>query len=167
MKRVSFIFSLLLITTMSLAQNTYDTVPPYKRSPVVPEFKLLGIDSVSYLTKDKLKKNKPVLIIIFNPDCDHCKHETEEILKHMDDLKKVQIVMATMAQFAPMMDFYKKYKLEDYKNIKVGRDLQYMLPTFYRAQSLPYLAMYDKEGNLLTTFQGTMKIEELIDVFKD
>jgi hypothetical protein len=31
---------------------------------------------------------------------------------------------------------------------------------------MPYLAMYDKKGNLLTTFQGSMKIEDLANVFR-
>jgi thioredoxin-related protein len=166
MNRMFFALCILSFTSVSFAQNGYDTTAPYKRFPTVPPFKLLGTDSVTFLTKDKLKKNKPVLIVLFNPDCDHCKHETEEILKHIDELKKVQIIMATMAQHAPMKDFYTKYKLGDFKNIKVGQDFQYMLPSFYRATSLPYLAMYDQKGNLLSTFQGTMKIEDLINVFK-
>jgi len=28
------------------------------------------------------------------------------------------------------------------------------------------MAMYDKKGNLLTTFEGSMKIEKLIEIFK-
>ena len=166
MKKISFALSILLITAVSFAQNGYDTTAPYRRFPTVPPFKILESDSVTIFTKDNLKKNKPVLIILFNPECDHCKHETEEILKHIDELKKVQIVMATMAQYAPMKDFYAKYKLGDFENIKVGQDFQYMLPSFYRVSSLPYLAMYDQKGNLLTTFEGTMKIEDLINVFK-
>lgn len=166
MKKLFFVLSILLITTVSFAQNGYDTTPPYKRFPTVPAFRLLETDSVTIITKDNLKKNKPVLIVLFNPECDHCKHETEEIIKHMDDLKKVQIIMATMAQYAPMKDFYVKYKLDEYKNIKVGQDFQYMLPSFYRVHSLPYLAMYNEKGDLLTTFEGTMKIEDLISVFK-
>jgi len=166
MKKIYLIFSVLLIAIVSCAQNARDTTPPYKRFPTVPPFKLLQTDSVSVLTKDNLKKKKAVLIILFNPECDHCKHETEEIIKHIDELKKVEIVMATMAQYPQMKAFYTKYKLGEFKNIKVGQDFQYMLPSFYRVSSLPYLAMYDKKGNLLSTFEGSMKIEDLISVFK-
>ena len=166
MKKICFIFSILLFSIVSFAQNGVDTTPAYKRFPTVPPFKLLQTDSISVLTKDNLKKNKPVLIVLFNPECDHCKHETEEIIKHIKELKKVQIIMATMAQYAQMKDFYTKYDLNKFKNIKVGQDFQYMLPSFYMAHSLPYLAMYDQKGNLLTTFEGSMKIEDLINVFK-
>jgi thioredoxin-related protein len=163
-KLVYFIF-ILFISYNVFAQKDSATAPPYKRFPTVPPFKLLEVDSVSFFSKTDLEKNKPVLIILFSPDCDHCKHETEEIIKHIDDLKKVQIIMATMMPFAAMKDFYTKYGLGKFKNIKTGQDFQYMLPSFYRVRSLPYLAMYGKSGELLTTFEGSMKIEDLIKVF--
>jgi thiol-disulfide isomerase/thioredoxin len=149
---VYFLFALLIGNSVP-AQNGIDTTPPYKRFPTVPPFKLLQTDSVSIFTKNDLKKNKPVLVILFNPDCGHCKNETEEI------------IMATMAPHAAMKDFYAKYKLGEFKNIKVGRDFQYMLPSFYSVRTLPYLAMYDQKGSLLSTFEGSMKIEDLIKVF--
>ena len=153
-------------TAASFAQQDSVTVPPYKRFPTVPPFKLLKVDSTSYFTKNDLKKNRPVLIILFNPDCDHCKHETEEIIKHIDELKNVQIVMATMMTFDAMKSFYDKYGLNQYDNITVGQDIQYTLPTFYKIRFMPYLAMYDKKGNLLTTFEGSMRIDELVNTFR-
>jgi thioredoxin-related protein len=155
----------LLISGVLFAQNDTTAAPLYKRFPTVPPFKLLEVDSVSVFSKADLKKNKPVLLILFSPTCDHCQHETEELIKHIGNFKKVQIVMATMMPFASMKDFYAKYELAKFKNIKVGQDFQYMLPSFYMVHNLPYLAMYDKKGQLLTTFEGNMKIEDLIKVF--
>jgi len=142
------------------------TLPPYKRFPTVPPLKLLLLDSTSYFTKDDLKKNKPVLIIVFNPDCEHCKHETEEIINNIDSLKNIQIIMATMMPFDLMKSFYEKYDLHRFQNITVGKDVQYTLPSFYQMHFMPYLAMYNKKGNLLATFEGSMKIEDLIHTFK-
>ena len=84
----------------------------------------------------------------------------------MDELKNVQIVMTTMMPFNMMKSFYEKYALGKFGNVTVGRDFQYLLPSFYQIRFMPYLAMYDKKGNLLTTFEGTMKIEDLVNVFK-
>jgi len=161
---LSAIFILLSVIVYSQQDSTIQ--PPYKRFPTVPPFKLLKIDSTSYFTKNDLKKNKSVLIILFNPDCDHCKHEIEEIIKDMDEFKNIQIVMATMMPFDLMKSFYEKYGLAKFDNITMGRDFQYLLPSFFQIRFMPYLAMYDKKGNLLTTFEGTMKIEDLVNVFK-
>ncbi|HET9825752.1 MAG TPA: thioredoxin [Chitinophagaceae bacterium] len=166
MKRSLLLPLLLLVAFVSFSQQDSTQLPPFKRFPTVPPFKLLKIDSTSYFTKNDLKKNKPVLIILFNPDCDHCKHEIEDILKNMDDLKNVQIVLSTMMPFSLMKSFYEKYSLERFDNITVGQDFQYLLPTFYQIHFMPYLAMYDKKGNLVTTFEGTMKIQDLVNVYK-
>jgi len=40
------------------------------------------------------------------------------------------------------------------------------LPSFYQMHFMPYLAMYNKKGNLLATFEGAMKMEDLIRTFK-
>ena len=169
MKKIYFVLSVLLITCSVSAQNTYDTTAPFRRFPTVPPFKLLAADSVTFYTKDQLKKNRPVLVMYFNPECEHCKHITQEIIKHIDDLKKVQIVMAAWpgpGSFGTMKTFYSPYKIGELKNIRLGHDFQNVLRSFYRVQSFPFLAMYDKKGNLITTFEGSMKIEDIIKVFE-
>ena len=150
----------------SYSQQENVTEPPYKRFPTVPPLKLLLLDSTSYFSKNDLKKNKPVLIIVFNPDCEHCKHETEEIIKNIDSLKNIQIIMATIMPFDLMKSFYENYDLQRFQNITVGKDVQYTLPSFYQMHFMPYLAMYDKKGKLLATFEGAMKMEDLIHTFK-
>lgn len=165
MKKLFVLIGLVFTTLFSFSQTEADTIPPYKRFPTVPPFKLLEIDSASYFSKTDLKKNEPVLLILFNPDCEHCKHETEEIIKNIDQLKDVQIVMATMMTFDAMKSFYEKYDLHRFSNITVGQDTKYTLPSFYQIRFMPYLAMYNKKGNLITTYEGAMKIEDLIKVF--
>lgn len=166
MKNLFLVFVSAFIAFHSFGQQDSLPLPPYKRFPTIPPFKLLEIDSTSYFTKGDLKKNRAVLIILFNPDCDHCKHETEEILKNIDEFKDIQIIMSTNMSFDMMKSFYEKYDLGKFENIIVGRDFQYILPSFYQIRFMPYLAMYDKKGNLLTTFQGSMKIEDLANVFR-
>ena len=156
----------LAVALASFSQKDSTVVPPYKRFPTVPPFKLLEIDSTTYFTKYDLKINETVLIVLFNPDCDHCKHEIEEIIKNMDEFKNIQIVLTTMMPFDLMKSFYEKYDLQKFANVTVGKDVQYILPSFYQIKFMPYLAMYDKKGNLLTTFEGTMKMEDLVNVFK-
>ena len=163
------LYAALVLTLMSLSaysQQDSTQLPPYQRFRTVPPFKLLKTDSATYFTKDDLKKNKPVLIMIFSPDCEHCQHATEEMISRIDDLKDIQIVMATTLQFSQMKEFYEKYELSKYDNITVGQDYQYILLSFFRPHFLPYLGMYDKKGKLLTTFEGTLKMEELLKIFE-
>jgi thioredoxin-related protein len=101
------------------------------------------------------------MLVVFSPQCEHCQHETEEMIKHFDWFENTTIVMATMMPFDSMMAFREKYKLADYKNIIVGQDTQYFLPPFFQMGSLPFLAFYDKKGKLISIFEGTMPIEKV------
>ncbi|HEY1202072.1 MAG TPA: hypothetical protein VGE79_13865, partial [Niastella sp.] len=85
--------------------------------------------------------------------------------KRMKDLKKYQIVMVTYQPFEEMVSFYKEQKIASYSNIKMGRDTKFFLPTFYKIQSLPFQALYDKNGDLVTTFEGNVKIDNLLAAF--
>jgi len=162
-------FSLLVLVVIGLninAQTSNEPQPGYLRFPTVPPLKILKVDSVTYFTKDNLSKKKPTIVMVFNPGCEHCKHETEEIIKNIDSLKNIQIVMATIMSFDLMKSFDEKYELQRFQNIVVGKDVQYTLPSFYQMHFMPYLAMYNKKGNLLATFEGAMKMEDLIRTFK-
>ena len=137
---------------------------PYKRSPTIPALELLRPDSTKF-TKDDLKKQN-TLIMYFSPDCDHCIHQTEDMIKRMDDLKKLQILMITHQPMNLLVDFIKKYKLTNYANIKVAQDNKMVLPGFYRMKTLPYFALYDKDGNLITTFESNQKVDTLLKAFQ-
>ncbi len=139
--------------------------PPYKRFPTIPPFDLLQIDSSTHLTRDNILKKHNTLIMFFSPDCPHCQHQTEDILAFIEKLKDVQIVMATYQPFEEMVGFYQKYQLAKYSNIKLGRDVHFFLPPYFKMKNLPYLALYDKKGNLLTTFEGNQTMDKILEAF--
>lgn len=138
---------------------------PFMRFPTIPPFHLLKLDSATYLTKDDLRKNRRTIVMFFSPDCEHCKHQTEAILADFKDFKDIEIVMATYQPFSEMKDFNEHYKIYDHPNIQIGRDEKFVLPPFYKIRNLPYLALYDKKGNLITTFEGTQKVDTLLSAF--
>jgi thioredoxin-related protein len=164
MKKIIFCLLSLGIVISACAQ--LDSQPPYKRFPTVPPLNLLLTDSITILTKEKLPKKKSVLIMIFSPDCDHCKHETEEIIKQIDKFKKVEIIMATFLPFDKMKEFYVNYRLQRFKNIRVGRDFTYVLPSFYNFRSFPFFALYDKDGKLIEVYEGALPMESVLAKFK-
>ena len=164
MKTIIGVFILVHLSITSFSQQTE---PPYKRFPTVPPLKLLLVDSITQFTEKDLKKNLPVFVILFNPDCDHCQKGTEELIAHIDEFKKIQIVMTTILPFVKMNEFYKNYKLDRFENIIVGRDQFFLLPTFYRIKNMPYLAFYDKKGDLIDTFEGALPIQKVLEYFKD
>jgi|SoiMethySBSTD1v2_1073268.scaffolds.fasta_scaffold726313_2 thioredoxin-related protein len=159
------LFVLLVITsTMGFAQQLDRPEPAYKKNPVLPALEILQPDSTT-LTNANLKKQE-TMIMYFSPDCEHCIRQMNDMIKRMKDLKKLQIIMVTYQPMDLLVDFIKTYKLQKYSNIKTGRDTKFLLPGFYQIKSLPYFALYDKEGKLITTFESNTKVDTLLKAFE-
>ncbi len=102
----------------------------------------------------------------FSPDCDHCKHQTDSMLASFNDFKDVEILMATYQPFDEMIKFYQAYGMSKYSNIKMGRDTRFFMPPFYKIKNLPFMALYNKKGKLITTFEGTTPVMKIVKAFK-
>jgi thiol-disulfide isomerase/thioredoxin len=162
---VKTILSIVFILSAIAAQSQKDSLP-YQRFPDVPPFQLLATDSSTIITKNSIKEGQPVLIMYFSPDCDHCQKQMELILKDIDSLKNIQIVLASFQPFEQIKEFNKKYNLEGHPNIYIGRDIKYIMPPFYGIHKLPFLALYNSNGKLITTFQAGATGETLVNKFR-
>ena len=164
MKKYIFLLLLAVISKTGFAQT--DTTLLYLRFPIVPSFKLTNVADSSYFTKDSLKKKKATIIIMFSPDCEHCQAETKALTANIDLFKKAQIVMASPLDYNYLKKFYIEYKIADYPNITMGRDPSYFLGTFYKVRSFPAIFVYDKKGNYVTSFSGSVPIEQVAAALK-
>jgi cytochrome oxidase Cu insertion factor (SCO1/SenC/PrrC family) len=167
MKYTLLAFVCSLFFMVSSAQTDSTKIPPYKRYPSLPPIQILLSDSSTMYTKAQIPANKPVLFMIFSPDCSHCQHETEQMIAHMDEMKDLQIVMITYHPLYMMKDFIATYGLAKYPNIVVGKDIYYITTGFFDIHNIPYLAMYDKKGNLIEGFEGSLPIPEVIKVMNN
>lgn len=167
MKRILYTLLAGMLFLQAAAQaDSLAPPPPYKRFPTPPPFRLLLTDSVSWFSKENLPEKKATLVMVFSPDCDHCKHETEEIINHMEEFKKITIVMATPAPFEKMKEFYIHYDLPRFSNMIVGQDISFSLPVFYNMRNFPFLAFYDKKGKLIDVFEGSLPVEQILKKFE-
>jgi thioredoxin-related protein len=161
-----FLLFLSLSSLFGLAQSA-PVEPAYKRMPTVPALQLLLGDSATKYTKAEIPKNRPVFIMLFSPDCSHCQKTAEEMIAHKEALKDIHIVMATMHTITQMNEFVQKYGLAQLPNLTVGKDIYYILSGFYDIKHLPYMAFYNKKGNLISTIEGGLPIPKVLEIFKD
>lgn len=165
--KLMLLFFCTVLSATTFAQKTDNTEPPYRRFPTLPPIQLLLSDSSTKFTKENFAKKKQVLVMLFSPECEHCQHETEELLKNKDEFKDIQIVMATNFPLWEMNDFVKKYKVKELPDVVVGRDFYYLLPTFYSVHNFPFLALYDKKGNLIDVLEGSYPVKTVLETFKN
>lgn len=162
MKKIFFLPVLIFICATAFSQED-STAPVYQRFPTIPQFTVFKAPDSTAFTRDNLKKNKPVVFMIFSPDCEHCQHETENLLANIDKFKNAQIVMITYLPYDEMMVFYKKYKIADYPQITMARDTKFFFPVFFKIRNLPSIFVYDKKENFKKNFEGSVKIDLIAD----
>lgn len=158
--RLTILLSFFLTPFLCFAQ---EEDAPYLKNPTIPNFSILREDSTSWFSSRELKKGNPVIIMLFSPECSHCKEQTEILVKHMDKLKNTEIVMSTFQSISKMKDFCNQYKLERYPNIHMGRDVNYFLGTYYRIKYSPFLAIYGRDKNLARVYEGGAKIDKILE----
>jgi thiol-disulfide isomerase/thioredoxin len=158
------LLSLLVLIISITAFSQADSIKaPYLKFPTYPPVKILLTDSSTVFTKESLDKKSPVLLMFFDPSCDHCKKETAELVEKMDKLKDVQIVMVSYRPLTDIKTFAEFYGLTKFKNIVMGQDIHFFLPSFYNISFFPFLAFYNKKKELIEVFQGPMPVEKVIE----
>lgn len=135
----------------------------YQKNPKLPAFRVLELDSSTIFNTYNIPSGKPVAIIYFGPECEHCQRFTESMLKSIDSLKDFRIYMFTFAPLSQLKTFYEKYHLADYKNIMMGKDYEFFFPSFFGARFVPYIAIYDKHKMFSKKFEGTATVTQIYD----
>ncbi len=159
--KYTLISILLFSVYFGKAQNPVDTTPQFLKTKTVPSFKVLLMDSSTYFYKYQLKKNTPTIIVYFNPDCEHCQHDAQKIVDTIKAFENTQFLFVSYAPFGEVKKFAVNYKLNEQKNIKVGRDEKYFIPVFFKVRFTPFVAVYDAAGNLLRVFEGGTTMKKL------
>jgi len=164
MKKIFFFLSLIIIAGCSQAQTTSPEKLPAPNIDKIPAFRLLTKDS-TYITNANLKKDKPVMLIYFAPDCSHCQRLMYEMKPDMEKFKGVQIVMVTFIQtnmLKMLKEFYRDYNFAAYPNILMGTEYpNYVVQRYYNVSTTPYIAIYDHKGKLVKAFEKAPKMAEL------
>ncbi len=132
----------------------------------IPAFKLIAVPDSSQFGNERLKKNQPVIVVFFNPDCEHCQRETKEFLAYKEEMKNIQVLMITTMAFDKIRDFYSEYNFASMPNVMVAEDENYALRLKYRPTNLPGIFVYTANGTLAKVFAGNVGVTTLLDAVK-
>ncbi len=160
MKKIILLLALVLFTTLLHAQAK-DILAPYLQVPIVPPFKVLLLDSSTY-SKESLPKKTPIVIFYFNPDCGHCQIQIKDLTDSMQLVKKAFFVLVSSRPIPEIKAFAETYHLPNIKNLVIGKDIQSFLPSFYKIEFTPFVAVYNKRGNLIKGYQHGFSVLDLL-----
>ena len=141
---------------------------PIAKSQILPPFEMaLSSGKVFKASKD-LPKRKPVIVIYFDPDCDHCQKLMNELFKRINTFRNVEIVMITFKSLSETAAFEKKYATHRYPNVIVGTEGNYFyLRNYYKLVKMPFTALYDRSQNLVYSYREETSVDDLIKRVKN
>lgn len=125
------------VVLTGMAQKKNETIAPF----------LITLTSGRKFTYKQLENGRPVTLIYFSPDCEHCINFAKAMLKRIEQLKDRQIVMVTYLPLADVQAFDNQYRLSSYPNIKIGTEgYTFIVQKYYQVHLFPYIIVYNKQG---------------------
>ena len=152
MKKIGFFF--IIISLLSFTQKSI-TIEDY------PKFNILLIDSTRFKSNE-LKKNTPLILIYFAPDCYHCRSFIGNFMGAIKQFSQTQIVLVSHVPISELRKFSKDFSLNTYPNIKIGTEgNSFYLPSYFKIGNFPFTAVYNKAGKLITTYPEPPSMDAL------
>ncbi|MBK0380274.1 TlpA family protein disulfide reductase [Mucilaginibacter segetis] len=156
MKKILLALSLFIIAGCSNAQT--NSIPP-----TIAPYRIQKMDN-TYSTPADLKKNKPVMLIYFAPDCGHCQKLVYDMKPQMSKFKNIQVVMITFTDIKMVKGFNHDFNLSAYPNFTLGTEgYGAEVQKYYHIRTTPYIAIYDRSGRLVKSFDKVPEISDLAD----
>jgi len=163
MKKI--IVSLLVMVCSNAAFCQYDTTAPYLKTKLLPGFNLLSLDSTVFDQSVLTEKNNTI-IMLFNPECEHCQDQLKLMLSIPELVASTNVILTSTETLQKIKIFYDKFHLENYPLIHIGKDHKYFFGGFYQPKTIPVLAFYNKQKQLVYFNQGNVKKKQILDALK-
>lgn len=158
-KWIIFLGSILLSVWMLQSCNSNDSKPANLGD--LERLNLLSLDSSRFqITEGQLKQS--VLLIVFNPTCEHCQAEAREIKANIEKLKDVTILMIASVQLKDIQDFSVQYGMSDLENVHFAYTSPLYGYQFFGGIQLPHLRLYDHELKMIKSFSGSTSVDHIV-----
>lgn len=132
----------------------------------MPAFSYLTLENKIF-TNENLEEGKPTLFIYFNSECDFCNHEAEMVKENIEQLKEIEVVFISYEPIEKIRPFATKFKLLHHDNIYFLSDSKITFASTFDVKSMPCLVLYDKGKNLIEKIKGQVKIETVLEKFRN
>ena len=106
---------------------------------------------------------KPMVLILFNSECEYCRYEAMSISENIDRLDEAMIVFLSTEEIDVIRSFGETYGLLEHANILCGQVDYLELTAVFKSVSYPNIFIYGKDGRLVKEFRGETKIEAILN----
>jgi thiol-disulfide isomerase/thioredoxin len=110
----------------------------------------------AFLTPDGAR---PVVVVFFNPACEHCQHEAEELPKHPSLLRAARVWLLSTEPLPLLQTFAQRYRLDSLPGVTVARIEPRAAFDSLGFRGVPHLLVYGSNGTLKKEFRGETRWE--------
>lgn len=155
---VRFMVAILFVMTTLMLHAQKTKLPP---------FKMLQSNGKIFTAHD-LPMGKPILIVYFSPDCDHCEKMLKEFFKQSSGFQKASIAFITYLPVDQVSKFEKEYSLAKFSNMFAGTEgATFFVRNYYKIVDMPFAALYTRDGDFVTSYERKVDLKALIEKLKD
>jgi hypothetical protein len=131
-----------------------------KKPAKLPDFELQTIDFKSFSTSEI--DSGPLLVVNFNPECEHCKYEIKSIIESGLTGMGLRVILITRAPRDTVIKFCSDYSVLKYPAITVLLDSLNISSEKFGTTIIPSNYIYNKSLCLVKVLEGEYKPETII-----
>ena len=159
MKRIKILFAafLFLLFTASFVHAQSGKLPP---------FKMMQTSGKIFKAQD-LPMEKPILIVYFSSECDHCEKMLKEFFKQAANFQKASVAFITYLPVDKVSKFEKDYNMSKHPNMNSGTEgSTFFVRNYYKISTMPFVALYTKKGDFVTSYEKEVDLKMLAKMLK-
>jgi len=101
---------------------------------------------------------RPLVLVYFDPDCDHCQREANELRQNTHQLAHADIWLLSAAPLPALNAFAQAYQLNTTSNLHLAHIAQQTAYDTFGFTSVPNVLIYHADGSLAKRFRGETSV---------
>ena len=136
-----------------------------ERIASLPAFSFMTLTDVPF-SSESIEEG-PVLIVRFDPGCEHCQYELSAIAKSNIPDSETKLILVTSADKNSVVKFLEPLDFLGSRNVIPLLDTAGRFGRLFGADYVPSNYIYDKELKLVKVLQGEYKIETILKYLQE
>lgn len=153
-----FTFALITLAAFAPPQKKHkkrQVKESYKEvGAMLPPFRVYTTTGTVF-TNDSLSEAGNLLLMLFNPTCDHCGMVTDTLLRYYSGAQKSRLLFVAGDNMMPYLPrFIREHQLDKYPSVRVGVDSSQLIQQTFLYEPLPQVNIYDPTRHLVRIWTG-------------
>lgn len=152
------LFALVLFMVYTIVEKVHAKKVVHNKIQTLSVGQLFRMDSTQF----QMTSPRPILLVYFNSECEHCQYELTELKKNLPAFNAVSILLMSSENIATIKEAAQKFELAASPNaefVKINRDDVF---ENFGSLSVPHLFLYGADRKLIKEFKGETKIEAIL-----